>query len=195
LSDIHSEENETLTSSSRIKGIFRSLVEFVQMLIIALILYFLIDSVVARVRVQKTSMEPTLIPGEILLVNKLAYRFDEIDYGDIITFHYPLDPELDYVKRVIGLSGDEIVVENGEVFVNGDKLYEPYISAPPEYEGTWIVPEESLFVLGDNRNPSEDSHVWGYVSEENVIGKAIAVYWPIQKIRGLSNPDVFSFEN
>ena len=161
------------------------------MLILALVLYFAIDSVVARVRVQKISMEPTLQPEEILLVNKLAYRFSEIRHGEIITFHYPLDPQLDYVKRVVGLPGDRVEVRNSQVYVNSRQLYEPYISAPPEYEGVWEVTEGSLFVLGDNRNPSADSHVWGFVPMENVIGKVIAVYWPITHIRVITTPDIF----
>jgi signal peptidase I len=176
------------------RSIFRILFEIIQMLVLPVLLFFAIDSVVARVRVQKISMEPTLEPGEILLVNKLAYRFGEIEYGDIVTFHYPLDPELDYVKRVIGLPGDEILVSGGEVFVNGQELYESYIFAAPEYEGTWEVPDASLFVLGDNRNPSADSHVWGFVPFENVIGKAFAVYWPPGRIRALHSPDIFTPE-
>ena len=158
----------------------------------ALVLYFIIDSIVARVRVEKISMEPTLLPGEILLVNKLAYRFGDIERGDIITFQYPLNTDLDYVKRVIGLPGDEVRVSEGEVFVNGVQLDEPYISAPPEYEGTWNVPDDSLFVLGDNRNPSADSHVWGFVPLQNVIGKAFAVYWPLDSLRGLPSPDLIA---
>lgn len=183
-------ENET--KNTHIKTFFRSVFEIAQVLVMALVLYFLIDSVIARVRVQKISMEPTLVPGEILLVNKLAYRFGNIERGDIITFQYPLNTDLDYVKRVIGLPGDEVNVSGGEVFVNGMKLEEPYISAPPEYEGTWSVPEVSLFVLGDNRNPSADSHVWGFVPLQNVIGKAFAVYWPPGKIRGLSSPEILA---
>lgn len=174
------------------KSKLKPLIDTVEMIAMALVLYFLIDGVVARVRVQKISMEPTLVPGEVLLVNKLAYTFGEIDYGDIITFHYPLEPDLDYVKRVVGKPGDEVIVLDGNVRVNNQALHEPYISAAPEYEGVWDVPEDALFVLGDNRNPSADSHVWGFVPLENVIGKAFAVYWPPNKIRGLSTPNVFA---
>jgi len=170
----------------------KPLIETIEMIAMALVLYFLIDSVVARVRVQKISMEPTLAPGEVLLVNKLAYTLGEIKHGDIITFHYPLEPNLDYVKRVVGKPGDEVVVRDGNVWVNNQILFEPFISAAPEYEGIWDVPEDALFVLGDNRNPSADSHIWGYVPMENVIGKAFAVYWPLNKVRGLSTPDVFA---
>jgi len=169
--------------------------ETIEMIVMAIILYILIDAVVARVVVQKISMIPTLVPGEVLLVNKLKYKFSEIERGDIITFQYPLDPELDYVKRAIGLPGDEVVVVGGQVMVNGRALNEPYISSAPDYEGVWQVPESALFVLGDNRNPSADSHVWGFVPVENVIGKAFAVYWPINRIRGLPSPDVFAEAN
>ena len=182
------EKSQNLSLKSKLKPVL----ETIQMIVMALVLYFLIDSVVARVRVQKISMEPTLEPGEVLLVNKLAYKLNEIEYGDIITFHYPIDPDLDYVKRVIGKPGDEVIVREGSVWVNEQQLFEPFISNPPEYEGEWIVPQDALFVLGDNRNPSADSHVWGFVPLENVIGKAFAVYWPLSKIRGLSTPDVFA---
>lgn len=180
------------TRRSGLKAFFRAAFEILQMLAIALVMYFAIDAVIGRVRVQKISMEPTLVPGEILLVNKLEYKLGKFEYGDILTFHYPLEPELDYVKRIIGLPGDLVLVEGGQVFVNGRELYEPYISAAPEYEGEWRVPAESLFVLGDNRNPSADSHVWGFVPAENVIGKAFAVYWPLTHIRGLPTPDIFA---
>jgi len=174
------------------KKAVRAALEIVQMLLMALALYFLIDSVLGRVRVQKISMEPTLQEGEILLVNKLAYRFSQVEHGQIITFHYPLQPQLDYVKRVIGLPGDVVEVQAGQVRVNGRQLYEPYISAPPEYSGRWEVPSGQVFVLGDNRNPSADSHVWGFVPLENVIGKAIAVYWPPNRVRLLRTPAIFS---
>ena len=180
---------------SGIKIFFLNLFEIAQMLALSLVLYFIIDSAVGRVRVQKISMEPTLMPGEILLVNKLAYKFGEIKYGEILTFHYPLDPSLDYVKRVVGLPGDKVIVKDHQVMVNGEVLIEPYISASPDYEGVWDVPENNLFVLGDNRNPSADSHVWGFVPLENVIGKAFAVYWPITKIRGLPTPNIFASAN
>lgn len=178
--------------TSSLKKILGFLFEIAQMLALALVLYFIIDSVIGRDRVQKISMEPTLIKGDILLVNKIAYKLADFKYGQIITFHYPLDPEMDYVKRVIGLPGDEVEVKEKQIWVNGKQLYEPYISAPPEYEGVWEVPEGQLFVLGDNRNPSADSHVWGFVPEENVIGKALAIYWPLNRLRALTTPDIFA---
>ncbi len=160
--------------------------EVLQTLILAVVLYFLIDLVVARVRVENISMLPTLQPGEFVLVNKMAYEMGDFSRGDIVVFHY--SPEEDYIKRVIGLPGDEVQVGNGQVMVNGQLLDEPYISAPPQYTGTWNVPEGRLFVLGDNRNQSSDSHRWGFIEEDSVIGKALVVYWPINEVKILSHP-------
>jgi len=169
------------------KNKFRSfLIEIIQTLFLALIFYFIIDSFFPRVRVENISMKPTLEPGELLLVNKLAYRLGEPQTGDVIVFHYPGNPAEDYIKRLIGLPGDEIKVEGGLVYVNGQPLQEPYISAPPSYRGVWEVPENSFFVLGDNRNQSSDSHSWGFVPKENIVGKALIVYWPIDQIKTLT---------
>lgn len=171
------------------------LVEVLQTVVLALVLYFLIDSVLARVRVENISMEPTLQPGEFLLVNKLAYRLGDVSHGDVVIFHYPLNPNEDYIKRVIGLPGDEVTVQNGQVMVNGKLVVEPYIMAPPHYNNTWIVPEGHLFVLGDNRNSSSDSHNWGFVPYENLVGKALLVYWPLDQIKILTLPDIVNAAN
>ncbi len=160
--------------------------ELVQTILLAILLYFLIDTVVGRVRVENISMQPTLHEGEFLLINKLAYKFGQYHRGDIIIFHYPLDPSEDYIKRVIGLPGDQVLVENNQVYVNGEQLIEPYIASPPHYTNTWTVPEGQLFVLGDNRNQSSDSHSWGFVPEKLVVGKAMVIYWPIPDLRLLN---------
>jgi signal peptidase I len=124
-------------------------------------------------------MQPTLYEGNFVLVNRIAYRVGEPGRGDIIVFRYPPDPDREpYIKRLIGLPGDVVKVENGQVLVNGFPLSESYIMADPNYQGTWQVPEGKLFVLGDNRNNSSDSHSWGFVPLENVIGKAEVIYWP-----------------
>jgi signal peptidase I len=154
------------------------------------VLYFLIDTVVARVRVENISMLPTLRPGEFILVNKLTYRFNESERGDIVIFHFPQNPREDYIKRVIGLPGDVVEIAENQVYVNGFKLHEPYLTSPMIYDGTWTVPEDALFVLGDNRNQSSDSHSWGYVPLENVVGKAIVVYWPLTDLKVLSQQNV-----
>jgi signal peptidase I len=131
-------------------------------------------------------MQPTLKQGYLLLVNKLAYKLGEPEYGDVIVFHYNGDQQEDYIKRVIGLPGDEVDIRDGVVRVNGMVLTEPYIMEVPGYTGTWSVPEGSLFVLGDNRNHSSDSHQWGYVQMDWVVGKALYVYWPFEAIGSLS---------
>ncbi len=97
-------------------------------------------------------------------------------------FRYPPNPELDpYIKRVIGLPGEEIRVEDGNVFINGVRIAEPYLETQTQQGGEWVIPEDALFVMGDNRNNSSDSRAWGIVPLENVIGKALMVYWPPEK--------------
>jgi len=164
--------------------------EVLQTLILALVLYFLIDSVIARVRVVNISMLPTLQPGEFLMVNKLAYRFSDVERGDIIVFHYPQNPAEDFIKRVIGVPGDTISVMKGTVYINGQAVDEPYISAPPNYTGQWTIPEDNVFVLGDNRNQSSDSHQWGNVPLQNIVGRALVIYWPFENIQLLNHPDL-----
>lgn len=162
--------------------------EIFQTLVLALVFYFLIDSFFPRVRVENISMKPTLQPGELLLVNKLAYRLGEPHHGDVIVFHYPADPSEDYIKRLIGLPGDEIRVEGGVLYINGQAVDEPYIAAPPAYNDSWTIPADSYFVLGDNRNQSSDSHSWGYVPKKNIVGKALFVYWPLDQVKTLYHP-------
>ncbi|WP_299026711.1 signal peptidase I [uncultured Thermanaerothrix sp.] len=160
--------------------------EALQVIVLALLLYFVIDTFIARVRVENISMQPTLKPGEFVIVNKVAYRTGQVRRGDVIVFRYPMNPREDYIKRVIGLPGDHIEIKDGKVFVNGQALEEPYVAASPSYNGVWDVPPGQLFVLGDNRNQSSDSHSWGFVPIENVVGKALLVYWPPSEIKLLT---------
>ena len=155
------------------------LVDLLETIVLAVVLFFAINAVSARVRVDGFSMIPTLQDGEYVLVNRLAYNNALPDRGDIIVFSSPQSPDLDLIKRVIGLPGDTVNISGGVVQVNGQTLNEPYIAAAPIYNGNWSVPEGNLFVLGDNRNDSSDSHAWGLLPIENVIGKAILIYWPI----------------
>jgi len=158
-------------------------VELFQTLVLAALLYFAIDAVFARVRVLNISMQPTLFEGDIVLVNKLAYKFGEMKTGDVVIFHDPFNQEEDFIKRLIGKPGDLVEVKNGDVYVNGQMLEEPYIAAEPMYGGSWRVPEDAIFVLGDNRNQSSDSHSWGFVPLEDVVGKALVVYWPLDEVK------------
>ncbi len=164
--------------------------EALETLFLAIVLFLAIELVSARVRVEGFSMLPTLQNGELVLVSKISYRFGSIQRGDIVVFRHPLNPRQELIKRVIGLPGDQVRIENGQVILNGAILVEPYISAPPRYNGNWEVPPGSLFVLGDNRNDSSDSHSWGLLPIENVIGKAILVYWPFDRIRLLQHPSL-----
>jgi signal peptidase I len=154
----------------------RFVLDILETLILAVVLYFGINAVSARVRVDGFSMRPTLQDGEYILVNKLAYKTGEPQRGDIVVFVFPVNPQEDLIKRVIGLPGESVSVHNGIVAVNGAPLTEPYIASPPAYDGDWVVPEGQLFVLGDNRNDSRDSHQWGLLPIENVIGRAVLIY-------------------
>jgi signal peptidase I len=154
------------------------LLDLFETLALAVVLYFGINTISARVRVDGYSMVPTLQNGEYVLVSKLSYKIGEPQHGDIIVFKYPGEPPQDLIKRIIGLPGDSIQVAGSAVYVNGQALSEPYINAAPMYQGQWDVPEGFLFVLGDNRNDSSDSHSWGLLPIENVIGKAVLIYWP-----------------
>ena len=189
----HPEEKITEPEKKPSNSIRRFLLELLETVVLAVILYFGIDAVIARVRVENISMEPTLVPGEFLMVNKLAYKFGLPKYGDIIVFHY--DPTEDFIKRVIGLPGDTVEVKGGVVYVNNQAFTEPYINEPPDYTGTWTVPADSLFVLGDNRRNSSDSHVWGFVAMKEVIGKAIVIYWPLKDARLIKTALVVSASN
>ncbi len=156
------------------------LVELLQTILISALLYLAIDAISARIQVLSISMQPTLYEKDFVLVNKIVYKVGAPERGDVIVFHYPLNPEtIPYIKRVIGLPGDTVRIMDEKVFVNDQPITEPYIAAPPNYQGEWSVGENELFVLGDNRNNSSDSHQWGMVSLEKVIGKAEFVYWPV----------------
>ena len=157
----------------------RFFLDVLETLLLSAVLFLAINALSARVRVDGFSMKPTLQDGEFVLVNRLAYRFSEPQRGDIIVFHFPPDPtSQDLIKRIIGLSGDRITVAKGVVSVNGHPLSEPYIAAPPLYSGAWLVPEGELFVLGDNRNDSSDSHSWGMLPKNEIVGKSLFIYWP-----------------
>jgi signal peptidase I len=154
------------------------LIDLLETLVLSVLLFVGINAVTARIRVDGFSMEPTLETGEFVVVNKLAYRLGEPARGDIVVFRYPYDPQQEYIKRIIGLPGDTIEIGNGVVSVNGQAIEEPYIAAAPAYQANLTVPEGSVFVLGDNRNNSSDSHNWGAVPLEYLVGKALVIYWP-----------------
>lgn len=161
-------------------GSSRVLLDLVETLLLSFVLFLGINLISSRIRVDGSSMEPTFHNGEYVLVNRLAFKWSEPHRGDVIIFRFPRNPSQEYIKRVIGLPGDEVYIANKQVFVNSQLLEESYITDAPWYYGTWKVPDGSLFVLGDNRNHSSDSHDWEFVPMQNVIGKALIVYWPPQ---------------
>jgi signal peptidase I len=133
------------------------------------------------VRVEGTSMMPRLENHDRLFINKFVYRFEAIDRGDVVVFHYPLDPAKSYIKRVIGLPGDHIQIIQGHVWLNGKLLREPYV--PARYRdndsmAAVTVPPDCYFVMGDHRSISSDSRAFGPVERSLIYGKAEFIYWP-----------------
>lgn len=175
--------------NSENRGWRRTFWDVLETILLSVILFVGINTVSSRIRVESISMQPTLFAGNFVLVNKLAYRLGTPGRGDIIVFRYPPDPsQVPYIKRVIGLPGDHVHIEDGKVYINGEMLVEPYLTVQTNRGGDWIVPDNSLFVMGDNRNNSSDSRSWGMVPLGNVIGKAEFIYWPPQKWGMLNFP-------
>ncbi len=189
--------------------------ELAETLILAFLIFLAVRSVVQNFRVEGASMEPTLQNGQYLLVNKAIYfrinlntvhkflpfihpgsnpehyLFRGPRRGDIIVFRAPESPGRDFIKRIIGVPGDVVEVRGGVVYVNGEPLKENYISAPPTYQyPPTEVPANTYWVLGDNRNNSDDSHHWGPVPEENIIGQAWFSYWPRSDIGFVDNRNI-----
>lgn len=185
----HETQTEPVEEQINWKTLF---IDTFQTILMAIVLFVGINAISARVRVDGVSMQPTLENGEFILVNKLSYQWNEIERGDIIVFDFPLNMEEELIKRVIGLAGDTVVVQNNQVFVNDHLLNEPYISQAPMYSGEWIVTEGNIFVLGDNRNNSNDSKDWGLLPIENVVGKASVIYWPPPMWNIIEHTEIFA---
>src|SRR4051812_347788 len=146
---------------------------------------FIIIFLYQPVKVEGTSMMPSLQDQERIFVNKFVYRLEPIERGDVVVFRYPRDPSKSYIKRVIGMAGDQIRIDNGQVYVNGKALDETYV--PSEYtdERSYpniVVPTHCYFVLGDHRSMSNDSRDFGAVNEGFIYGKAVFGYWPMEKL-------------
>lgn len=164
------------------KSMIRDLFETV---ISAGIIAFFIITFIGQVTVVRgASMEPTLYDRERLIANKISYRFESPQRGEIIIFKPPFPTDRNYIKRIIGIPGDKIQIINSLVYVNDEKLEEPYIEYR-SYENLSLitVPENSYFVLGDNRPNSSDSRYWGFVPRKNIIGKTWVLFWPLNRIR------------
>jgi signal peptidase I len=160
----------------------------VSILIAVILAFFIRYFIVELYMVEGPSMRPTLVNSERLVVNKFIYRFKEPERGDILVFKYPRDQSRDFIKRVIAIPGDTIEVKEGRVFVNGQLLNENYILE--RTRGSYplsTVPEGHIFVMGDNRNNSEDSRFKdvGFVPYTLIKGKAVMVFWPLDHIKSL----------
>lgn len=184
-----SEETNTKEAESS-KG-WRSLQENLILIAIALCLALVIRTFIAEPRyIPSESMIPTLYTGDRLVVEKISYRFGPPHFGDIIVFEPP--PELQrrgypknqaFIKRIIGEPGDTVAVSHGQVYLNGKPLEEKYIAEPAKQAFTLVqVPKDEFFVMGDNRNDSNDSRYWGFLPRKNIIGKAIFRFWPFDRI-------------
>jgi signal peptidase I len=152
-----------------------------------LIAVILIVFIYQPVKVEGTSMMPTLTDQERIFTNKFTYHFGlgSIERGDMVVFWFPLDPSKSYIKRVIGVPGDTVYIDAGQVFVNGHALNESYV--PEDYHDrvSWEehrVPPNEYFVLGDHRSSSSDSRTWGFVKRDAIYGKAVFVYWPLKNM-------------
>ncbi|MDJ0577141.1 MAG: signal peptidase I [Xenococcaceae cyanobacterium MO_234.B1] len=173
-------------------------IEIVKTLATAFILAIGIRTLVAEARyIPSSSMEPTLEINDRLIIEKVSYRFKTPQRGDVVVFS-PTDKLKEqnfkdaFIKRVIGLPGETVEVKGEKVYVNGKALREKYIEEAPEYTyGPVTVPQGQYLVLGDNRNNSYDSHYWGFVPRENLIGRAIVRFWPIKRLGSLDETPLY----
>jgi signal peptidase I len=160
--------------------------ETIETLGLSLLLAFGIRTFVAEARyIPSGSMLPTLEVNDRLIIDKVSYRFTDPERGDIVVFLPPeaLNETNAFIKRLMGLPGDEIEVKGGLLYINGEPQQESYIAAPPDYEyGPVTVPPDSYLVLGDNRNNSVDSHYWGFLPQDNLIGQAVFRFWPMDRL-------------
>ena len=160
---------------------FRDLVDTI---LLTLVLFFLVRTGIENYKVYGSSMEPNFYEGEYIIVNRLPYYFHPPQRGDVVVFRYPKDFRRTFIKRVIGLPGETVEVKNGKVYINGQPLYEPYPVAEASYSwGPATVGPGEVFVLGDNRNFSSDSHNWGMLPIRYIVGKALLCYWPPSRWR------------
>ena len=211
-SDIFADGDGTAAGGARVR---RVVWELAQTLLLAALIFLMVRGVAQNFRVEGPSMEPGLHNGQYLLVNKAVYFKLDLDKlskyipfisggdnpsrflfhgperGDVVVFRYPQDPSRDFIKRIIGLPGDTVEINDGVVMVNGVVLDEQYINGgSTQPMAPKVVPERSYFVMGDNRPNSSDSRNWGFVPEENIIGKAMFSYWPFSEFGGVGNTSI-----
>jgi signal peptidase I len=175
------------------KSIYTILIDLVETLVIAAAIFIVIYAFLFRpFQVNGQSMFPNYHNGEYILTNLIALKFGDLKRGEVVVFESPIDKEKDYIKRVIGVKGDRVMIKDGSVYINGVKLDESsYLPLDVKtYGGAFlgegeeaVVPAGEYFVIGDNRGGSSDSRAWGFVPKSKMIGKSFFVYWPINKAR------------
>jgi signal peptidase I len=178
----------SVVSSSRRRGFFESRYWLRDVFLSLLLAFTLFQFLYQPVQVEGTSMLPQLKNHERIVVSTVAYHVESIRRGDIIVFHYPLDPAESFIKRVVGLPGDWVSIQDGLVYLNGRRLSEPYML--PGYLGDETCPPvhvapDHYYVLGDHRDFSNDSREWGTLARKYIYGKAVFAYWPLSDVGSL----------
>ena len=161
-------------------GVKSTVLEIIETIVMTVLIFAAVRLLVQNFRIEGNSMEPNLHDGQYLIIEKVSYALSSPSRGDVIVFHYPNNPKRDFIKRIIGLPGETVEVRQGQLFVNGTLMEEPY--KPDEGTYSWgpaIVGPDEYFVLGDNRNNSSDSHSWGMLPRSLIIGRAWLSYWPV----------------
>lgn len=181
-----------------LRKIYTFFIDTIQTLLLVFAVFLVIYTFLFRpFQVSGNSMHPTFLDKEYILTNLITLRLNKPKVGDVVVFKAPNDPEKDYIKRVIGVPGDTVSIKDGEVYVNGNRLNQKvYLNSTVKtYGGSFLhdnetvtVPENSYFVLGDNRSGSSDSREWGFVSFKSIIGQSLFVYWPLDKMELIKNP-------
>ncbi|MEG6521614.1 signal peptidase I [Desulfotomaculum sp. 1211_IL3151] len=172
------EQNATKPQKSALREMFESIV--IAVLLAAVIRLFILEPFY----IPSGSMEPNLMIGDRIIVSKVTYHLKEPQRGDIIVFKFPLDPSRNFVKRLIAKEGETIEIKNSVLYINNQPVPENYLPKGLGFQdyGPEKVPEGHYFMMGDNRNNSDDSRVWGFLDKELIVGKAEVIYWPMNRI-------------
>lgn len=177
----------TVVEPLGLRGTLAVLVTAVPLLLLPVLLALVVPSfLVQPARVEGNAMAPTLVSGDGLMVNKLAYRGHPPRRGDIVMFYYPLNPEKAFVMRVVATEGDQVRLAGGRVHLNDVELEEPFVAAEFRNDQNWgpqVIPEGYYFVMGDRRNNSSDSRHWGFVPRKYIVGRVQARWWPLSTAR------------
>ena len=168
--------------------------DIIETIALTLLVFLIIRLAIESFRVDGQSMEPNFHNNEYVLVDKAAYLFQPPQRGDVIIFHYPLDIHKDFIKRIIGVPGDTVQTTSTSVLVDGHTISEPYIRVPFNFQSyTWKLGPNQFFVMGDNRDNSLDSRIWGPLARSYIVGKAVVVYWPVNEWEIINTfPSVFA---